>query len=441
MSIVHSYSSPTIRSDVDLFSVPSTCTTVEDSFYAEYKPVVNVQDSNAKLEFRIPGSHHYVDLNDHFLYIRAKIVDKSGKDLTSTDEYSCSNYLLHTMFSQADVFVNNNQITTNSNNCYGYKAYIQSTLSYGADYFMSQAPCALYYRDKPGTGIANLGYKSRKTYVENSKEFELCDRLKLDIAHQNRYILNETDISVVLTRATDEFCLMYTKPTASGTTPAADPKNPKLKILDASLYVRKKILYPSISLAHQKLMSEGETAKYPLKHTAIKYFTLPSGNQSFVEENVFLGKIPSRVVIGLLPNSSFNGSYESNPFWFDHENVSLISISVNNSPVPIKPLTVDMKDNHYLIPYFMTFSSTGNAGQDFGFQITRDDYIKGGYYLYPFDLRPILGSESTLHLEKSGSVRIELKFSKALAQATTLIVYAEEQGIIEIDQYRQVSIQ
>jgi hypothetical protein len=91
MSLARKYSSPTIRSDVDLFSVPSTYTTIEDSFYAEYKPTVNVQDSNAKIEFRIVGSNHSVDLNNHFLYIKAKITDNKAAYLVSTDDYSIAN--------------------------------------------------------------------------------------------------------------------------------------------------------------------------------------------------------------------------------------------------------------------------------------------------------------------------------------------------------------
>jgi hypothetical protein len=181
MSLAHKYSSPTIRSDVDLFSVPSTCTTIEDSFYAEYKPTVNVQDSNAKIEFRIVGSNHYVDLHDHFLYIKAKITDNKGADPVSTDKYSVANYLLHTMFSQVDVHMNNQIVS--SSNCYGHKAYLQTLLSYGPDYLNTQAQSAMFYKDvakgtsqsrERGTSrVARI--VSRKNYVKLSSEFEMCD--------------------------------------------------------------------------------------------------------------------------------------------------------------------------------------------------------------------------------------------------------------------------
>jgi hypothetical protein len=444
MALLHKYSAPTIRSDVDIFSIPGTCTTIQDSFYQEYKSIVNVQDSNSKIEFRIVGnSNHYVDLNDSFLYIRAKIVDNKGADLTSTDEYSVCNYFLHSMFSQVDLLINNQNIT-DGNNCYGYKSFIQSVLAFGPDYFHSQAQSALFFKDKPGTTVANSGYKLRKAYVSSSQTFELCDKLKLDLTNQNRYILNDTNLSIVLTRASDEFALEYTPPAlivnTDGTTTQPPSKNPKIKILDASLFVRKKILYPSIVLAHQRLMSDGETAKYPIKNSSVKYFTIPSSNQSFVEENIFQGRVPSRIVLGLVPNTAFTGSYESNPLSFQHQNLGQIAISVDNAPVPIKPITLDFANNEYLLPYYLWYASSGLANHNFGFLIDRDDFKTGGHCLYPFDLRPIAG-DSSLHLEKTGSVRVELKFKRALATALTLIVYYETQGLIEIDQFRQVSVQ
>jgi hypothetical protein len=76
--------------------------------------------------------------------VRAKIVDKNGSDLTNTDEYSVCNYLLHSMFSQVDLLINN-QSVTDGNNCYGYKAFIQSIISNGQDYFLSQAQTSLFF--------------------------------------------------------------------------------------------------------------------------------------------------------------------------------------------------------------------------------------------------------------------------------------------------------
>jgi hypothetical protein len=138
MSLLSIHSSPIIRSDVDLFSMYGTDTTVEESYYQDYKPLVNIQDSNSKIEFRIVGnSNQYIDLADHFLYLRVKIVDKDGADLLTTDDYSLTNFFFHTMFSGIEVSLQN-QLITDGNNCYGYKSYIETICSHGQDYFLAQ---------------------------------------------------------------------------------------------------------------------------------------------------------------------------------------------------------------------------------------------------------------------------------------------------------------
>lgn len=53
----------------------------------------------------------------------------------------------------------------------------------------------------------------------------------------------------------------------------------------------------------------------PYIQSDIKYFTIASGNQSFLEENMFNNKIPSRVIFAMVSNASFIGNFVKNPFF------------------------------------------------------------------------------------------------------------------------------
>ena len=44
-----------------------------------------------------------------------------------------------------------------------------------------------------------------------------------------------------------------------------------------------------------------------------KYITIPSGNWSLVEDRLFNGKIPNRVIVVFVDNDAFHGSYDANP--------------------------------------------------------------------------------------------------------------------------------
>lgn len=439
MALINPASMPVIRGQVDLFSSNPTDTTVESSFYAEYKPAVNIQDSDSKIEFKISGnSVQYLDLNDSFLYLKLKVVAEDGTDLVKGDDVSCVNNLLHTLFSNCDVYISNKLIET-SNNCYGYKAYIESLLSYGTDYIKSQGKCALFVKDTNGcvSNDTNDGYKKRQGFIVPTKIFELCDKLKIDVKNADRYILNNTNVQISLTRARDCFTLLYNQAASSSVPPPA-PKNPVVRILDASFFVRKQVLFPSIAISHQKLLDAGNKAKYMYKGTNVKFFTIPAGNQSFTEENIFYGTLPTRIIIGLVNGAAFSGNYELNPFKFQPFGLNFISLTVNNIPLPIKALNVDFDKDQCLLPYYLLFPNIGISSQDAGIIVSRDEY-KNGNCLLAFDLSQS-DQWGAMVLEKTGTVRVELQFSKALANSVNCVVYSENQKILELDNFREPNI-
>lgn len=213
-----------------------------------------------------------------------KLVAADGTDLPDKTDVSTANLFMHSLFSQCDVPINNNVVST-SNNCYMYKAYMETILTFGKDYLNSQGTCALFFSDTDGgsLSVTNEGYKLRQSYIEKSKPVELIDKLKFDIGYQHRYILNDTSVTISLTRAPETFSLFYKKPAD----PAIAALNPKVKFLDASLFVRKHILYPSIVLSHEKLLQEGHNARYPFKKSEVKFFSIPSSSQIFITKKTF----------------------------------------------------------------------------------------------------------------------------------------------------------
>jgi hypothetical protein len=448
MALINKFSMPSIRGQVDLFSLPPTDTTVESSFYAEYKPLVNIQDSESKLEFRIVGNTiHLLDLFDHFLYLKVQVVNGNGTVLDESHNVSTANLFMHSLFSKVEVFINGNLISTS--NLYHYKAFLETLLTFDKNYLESQGTCALWYDDTDeDVSAKNTGFTERSAHISKSQKLEMIDKLRIDMANQHRYILNNTTVVISLTKNTDSFALMHaavTPPSSGGTggepptTPSNPLLNPKVRFLDASLYIRKHVLYPSIILSHQKLLESGHSALYPFKMSDVKAFSIPAGNQVFVEENMFLGSIPSRIVVALLPSSSFVGTYTSNPFIFKDYSMSYLALNVNNIPIPIKGMGINFSEGSYLLPYYLMFCSLGMNGQNQALNISRETFKKL-FPLFVFDVAQEHAADSTLTLEKTGAVRLELQFKTALPHAVTCLVYCEHQKIMEIDKYRQAKV-
>jgi len=98
-------------SELDLFSVPPTQTSVENDTWVEYHPLTTVGDGSP-IEFDISGTgEDYIDLGNTMLYVQAKITKQDGTHLDANDPIGPVNLLLHSLFSQVD----GTQVTTLTN--------------------------------------------------------------------------------------------------------------------------------------------------------------------------------------------------------------------------------------------------------------------------------------------------------------------------------------
>jgi len=123
-------------SELDLFSVPPTQTSVENGTWVEYHPLSAVGDG-PPIEFDISGT------SEDYIYL-AKITKQDGTNLDVNDPVGPVNLLLHSLFSQVDISLKETQVTT-STNTYPYRAMLETLLSYGGDAKKSQLTSDLYY--------------------------------------------------------------------------------------------------------------------------------------------------------------------------------------------------------------------------------------------------------------------------------------------------------
>jgi len=69
MAFVHAQSGECMKSELDIFSLPPTQTSIEKSDWIEYKPIASLTD-DAPIEFAIPGfGEEYLDLSHTLLAV------------------------------------------------------------------------------------------------------------------------------------------------------------------------------------------------------------------------------------------------------------------------------------------------------------------------------------------------------------------------------------
>jgi len=192
MAFAHYMSCECTKSELDLFSVPPTQTSMEHGSWVEYHPLTTVSDGSP-VEFDVSGTgDDYVDFANTMPYVKAKITKQNGTNLESLSKAGPMNLFLHcSLFSQVDISLNSTLITS-STNTYPYRAMLETLLSYGEDAKKSQLTSAMYYKDTAGEmnnvnfegPHLNVGFAKRGTLTELSKVVDMMGRIHADMFFQ-----------------------------------------------------------------------------------------------------------------------------------------------------------------------------------------------------------------------------------------------------------------
>ncbi len=324
------------KSELELFTIPPHNVSMERGDYAVHKPLAQISHSTP-LEFHVQASpDEYIDLGRTKLQLTLRIAKRSGEALGQGARVTTANLLLHTLFSRVDCKLNGTLVTANVDT-YPYKAYLETILSHGSASSKSWLQAELYEEDDPCNDNydptarnAQPGIKKRNERIKESRIFQLTGRPHVDIFMQDKYLLPGVDIDLKFTKSPTRFHLL------GGTV----LRRVQVEIIGALLLVRNVKVNPDVSLAHIEELQKGIPATYPLRRGVVTTFVVPAGTRSFNRENFIIGQLPRRVFLGLVTNSTFNGSGRENPFNFQHFSLNYLALSSNDQTFPHEaPLT------------------------------------------------------------------------------------------------------
>ena len=192
MAFIHDQSCECAKTELDVFSVPPTQTSIEYGNYVEYHPLSSITDSGP-IEFDVSSSgQNYLDFAYSQLLVKAKITRGSGEDITDANHMGGVNFFLHSLFQQVDVSLNDVQVSQSAGT-YAYRAYIESLLSYRPQAKTSQLTATLYYKDiagnmdRPNPDHANVeetknGLQKRAAFTDRGATVDMIGRIHSDIS-------------------------------------------------------------------------------------------------------------------------------------------------------------------------------------------------------------------------------------------------------------------
>ena len=147
MSFVHPNSIECTKSELDLFSVPSTQVSLERGKWVDHEPVSSVGDGGS-VTFLSPGTEDYVDLSMTILVVHAKVTKVNGDNVDADMKIGPVNNFHHSLFKQV-VFLKGKQVTQ-ATGTYAHRSYLETLLNYGPSAKRSQLTASLFYKDTAG---------------------------------------------------------------------------------------------------------------------------------------------------------------------------------------------------------------------------------------------------------------------------------------------------
>ncbi|XP_020297854.1 uncharacterized protein F54H12.2-like [Pseudomyrmex gracilis] len=230
MSFLHTHSCECFKSELDLFTLPPTQTSIENLQWIHYKPMSTLAD-DAPIEFVVPGhGEDYIDLAHTLLSLR--VILQTPVEATVTPPTSATNSsaivvehkvepvnnFLHSMFNQIDVYFNQ-KLVSPPNNAYAYRAYFETLLNYSSEAKSSHLTTCLWDSNPPG--LLDAGFDAptenpalvrRMQYFKNNRAVDLIGHLHCDVFNQDKFLINGVEMRLRLIRSKDSFCLMELTP-------------------------------------------------------------------------------------------------------------------------------------------------------------------------------------------------------------------------------------
>lgn len=441
MSKPHPYSSVIPIAELDVFGVPPTQGSIQETIITEVRPLQPIVSENQTIEFEFSsGIDEYVMLRDMKFNFQLQVDLKKGTtDITVDDWKKCSitNNLLHSIFKNVEMTLNNKVLTLSPQN-YAYKAYFENLLGYTNDSTYGLTTSWGFFQDQhlkeSFSDTENISKILRPDTIDKNgkgKIIDLTGKLHLDLCMQPKALLGNSKINIKLTPNSKDFFLTC----KSGVTIS------KINFLKASLFVPKLKVNQQVVDAHNISLSKGMNARYPITRGEVQHINLPTGQTDIIIPNHHNGQMPRRIFVGVVKNSSFNGKLDENPFNFGTNDLNYLTTYRDGVQCPSIPFTPDFSNNIFTREYLSLFEALNLFNTDSYLTIERswykkgnaiyginytadqcDDYLKGGY----------------MDPRKIGTLGFHLKFKQASSTPLVLIVYSEYDNFIEIDINRNV---
>lgn len=413
---------------LDIFKVPKTDVSEVASKLVTVYPKSILSD-NGPLEFEF-SSPDFIDLSNSELCLRARMCLADGSDLkqkmTTGDVVIEGNYpapvnnWFHSMFQNCNFTIAGQEMEA-MYNLYAYTAYFNALLNESRDDQETKLFSQFWAKDNWANmdwtwsgdpqsdankkAMAGGAYKRMDAHFGRRQTgIWISGRPSCDMFRQKKYIPPNTTVRLrLLPQLNGEFGYLY---------PGTEKIQTQIK--EAFLQMRTVRAAPEFTSVMSAELRD-RAAQYAISRRVSLPFTIRKDETNVVIQDPTRGRKPSKLVIGFVKETAFNGSAKLNPFNFEELAIRSVQLYLNGETV---------RDAFTRRP-LINFQSMFEHGSC---NITYEEYWHG-YSLLAFYPTPNGGDQD---LSMPATTQLVISFETAPTENYKAIVYFECDDTIEI---------
>lgn len=422
---------------LDLFERLPIQTAIKQSSWNMYKPLSPVNSATSVIKIHYQGKSGVVlDLARTILRFKCKITKADGTDIAADKKVAACNYVLASAFQQVDAELNGRNVCS-SNSSYPYRSFIEVQTSHNKMSQTNWLKAAGWTMNTmipdPLSAVSdqNEGFTELIKNYAGSKNVTVAGPIHLDIFQQNRFLIPNVNVLLTFILSSHEFVINVSED---------DTEKYKFLITEFDVHFLECLLSDAENMRLEaRLLSQ--PALYPIVRVDVRNFQIGSGLTAFSEDNVFTGQLPRRLLIVLVRDDAFTGSYHKSPFnTFSTGKMNYLSLTVGGRQIPNQPMTpsIDLGEKSSYNDEYMWFQAgLGKLFENDDIGLTPAAWASYGRCIYAFDTQPHLPDDCVPPMEQ-GNVRINMRFTTATPTPLVMIVIGEFNNTIIIDRNRNV---
>ena len=382
------------------------------------------------LEFRIGGIHgQYLDLSSLALELDISLTKVDGQTPLGEDDFAilAKGAGSSTLFKNITCFLNEQMVESNS--AFSIWGYIKALTTFRPDQLETIAKNGGFYSNtsapstftadsfKEGTPEGKMAKLTR-----GGSSINICTPVMLDIASIDAFLIDMVDVRLRFELGPQSFVINSDKVN----------REYQYTIKSARLWIDRVVPFPSaLKALNQSMSNTNEPVEYIYNRTLHKSYILGVNQTSLTADLVWSQVVPRRLYLVIVDLEALTGKYNANGVYFQHGNLSNVTIAINGTPV--YQISSDFESDKFSCLYYETLKALGLEQSHL---LSRDTFKDGGTILvFSFD-----GSEEgTLSKEISGNLRVTLNFAAPKAENRCILMFGESTGVIGIDSKRSVS--